>query len=506
MKEIKKTKNLELVIDEVKSLLIKDKKIIGVTTSKHHDILAKKVIITAGTYMNAITHIGDEIKQEGPQGLERSFGMSDQLRKLGFEMLRLKTGTPPRVLSNSINYAHLSKEPGMDKKLSFSFYRPHFLPFDKQVLCYLTYTNEKTHQIINKNKNLSAMFSGSIKGVGPRYCPSIEDKVTRFADKPRHQIFIEPESLKLNTMYLQGLSTSLPRQVQEEFVHSIKGLEKAVFAKYAYAIEYDAINPIQLWPSLESKRLHNLYFAGQVNGTSGYEEAACQGLMAGINAGLAIHHKKPLILQRDEAYIGVLIDDLVTKGVTDPYRLLTSRAEYRLLLRNDNADDRLIKYGKSVGLIKATVYKTYLKNDLLMKRTIKYLKSSTLKNLPKQFKRFANSTHSLYDFLKRPEIKLRQILPKSLLIKLTDQLIDKIEIAVKFEGYIKNQTKHIERINKYDSLPLTKIKDYKLIKNLSLEAIDKLNKIKPLTLGQAKRINGINMTDLVIIKYYLDKQ
>jgi tRNA uridine 5-carboxymethylaminomethyl modification enzyme len=348
------------------------------------------------------------------------------------------------------------------------------------------------------------MYSGNIKGVGPRYCPSIEDKIVRFADKSRHQVFVEPESKSLDTMYLQGLSTSLPKNVQDELVHSIEGLEKAKIDKYAYAIEYDAINPIQLDASLESKQYKNLYFAGQVNGTSGYEEAACQGLMAGINAGLSIKKKKPLILKRNEAYIGVLIDDLVTKGVTDPYRLLTSRAEHRLLLRNDNADDRLLKWGHTIGLISEKHYDIFKKQNHLIDSLIKHLKQTSLKSNPSLLKKYGNTAHNLYDLLKRPKIHLTDLIDKSKLDQLSEQSINKIEIKIKFAGYIKHQQKFIDKFDKFDNISLASIKDYSKLKNLSLEGKDKLNNVKPLTLGQAKRISGINLTDLMIIKYHTD--
>lgn len=500
--EISKTKNITLIEDEVKQLIIKNNKVIGVVLTNDKKHLAKIVILTTGTYMKSLTHIGDDIKKEGPRHLNRSETLSDQLKRLGFDLLRLKTGTPPRVEQETINYKTIQKELGTKKNLAFSHFDQICLPFNKQLPCYLTFTNKKTHQIILKNINMSATYSGQIKGTGPRYCPSIEDKVVRFKERDRHQLFIEPESLSLNTMYIQGLSNAFPKNIQEQIVHSIKGLEKAKILEYAYAIEYDAINPIQLKPSLESKKINGLFFAGQVNGTSGYEEAACQGLMVGINASLKLKNKKPLIIKRHEGYIGVLIDDLVTKGVTDPYRLLTSRAEYRLSLRNDNADDRLLKYGYTVGLISKKNYQIFLKNKLLIKKITTYLKSHSLTKKLQQ--KFGHSTHTLYDLLKRTDVSLKNILPIKEFSKLSEHLIEKIEIQVKFDGYIKNQEKYINKFEKYELFSLEQIKDYKNIKNLSLEAIDKLNKIKPISLGQAQRISGINLTDLFIIKHYVD--
>ena len=452
--------------------------------------------------MKSLTHVGDTVKNEGPRSLKRSETLSNNLTKLGFQLLRLKTGTPPRIDKNSINYKVIKKELGTNEKLSFSHFNKSFVNFDKQLPCYLTFTNSKTHKIIMNNIKKSATYSGQIKGVGPLYCPSIEDKVVRFKDRNRHQLFIEPESTSLNTMYIQGLSNAFPRNVQEQIVHSIRGLEKAKILEYAYAIEYDAINPIQLKPSLESKKIENLYFAGQVNGTSGYEEAACQGLMAGINVCLQLKKRKPLVIKRSEGYIGVLIDDLVTKGVTDPYRLLTSRAEYRLSLRNDNADERLLKYGYKVKLIKKHQYEQFLKSSLLIKKTIQYLQTHSLsKQLQKKFN---SQTHTLYALLKRTNIFLKDVLPTTQYKYLNTELIQKIEISVKFDGYIKNQETYINRFNKYESYSLERIQDYRKIKNLSLEAIDKLNRIKPLSLGQAQRISGINLTDLFVIKYYVD--
>ena len=503
--QIKKNKYLTLLETEVKELIIENKKVVGVKTT-NKNFSCSKVIITSGTYMKAITHIGDIKQSEGPNHHKRSETLSTQLKDLGFTIIRLKTGTPPRIYKDSIDYDKMQIETGTKGKYCFSHFHPRYVSLNKQQDCFLTYTNTQTHKIIKENIHKSAMYSGQIHGVGPRYCPSIEDKIVRFADKPRHQVFIEPESMSLDTMYLQGLSTSLPKDVQEKFVHSIVGLKSAKFKKYAYAIEYDAIDARELWPSLESKLIKGLYFAGQVNGTSGYEEAACQGLMAGINAINSLRNKKPLILKRNEAYIGVLIDDIVTKGVNDPYRLLTSRAEHRLLLRNDNADDRLIKYGYKIGLVSKKHYNLYLTQDKLIKKTIGFLKSHKLSYINGLTKKFGNSSHNLYDLLKRPEVKLKQILKQNQLKNLTLNSIKKIEIKVKFEGYIKNQNKYIDRANQYELIDISKIKDFKTVKHLSLEAIDKLNRIRPLTLGQAQRISGINLTDLVAIKYYLDNE
>ena len=503
IKQIQKQKNLSLIETTALELLTKNNQICGVKTSK--GILnTKKVIITSGTYMNSTIHIGNNTKTEGPDGLKQSANLSKNLKDLGFEIIRLKTGTPPRIQKDSINYDVLEKELGSKEKLCFSHFNQRYIPLNKQEVCYITYTNQNTHDIILKNIKQSAMYSGNISGIGPRYCPSIEDKIVRFANKPRHQIFIEPESKKLDTIYLQGLSSSLPAKVQEQLVHSIKGLEKAKFIKYAYAIEYDAINPVQLWPSLESKKIKGLYFAGQVNGTSGYEEAAAQGLIAGINASLALKNKKPLILKRSESYIGVMIDDIVTKGINDPYRLLTSRAEHRLFLRNDNALDRLIDYGYKIGLVSKSHYQTYKKEKMIIDKTIKWLKTNSLsinKKLTGDKKRLP---HNLYSYLKRPEVRLSDIISPTKLNKLSPEVVQKIEIIVKFDGYIKNQQKHINRINKYEDYDISSIKDFSKIDNLSLEARDKLNKVMPLTLGQAQRISGINLNDIVIIKHYVD--
>ncbi|MDR2461729.1 MAG: tRNA uridine-5-carboxymethylaminomethyl(34) synthesis enzyme MnmG, partial [Mycoplasmataceae bacterium] len=454
--KIKKNKKINLILDEAVDLIIDNNKICGIKLRKYGNITASKVIITSGVYMNSKTHIGLNSKNEGPMSLERSDTLSDNIRKLGFKIIRLKTGTPPRILTSSIDFNKMQIETGTNEKLSFSHYNSKVLPFSKQVPCYLTYTNEKTHKVIRDNLKLSAMYSGNISGVGPRYCPSIEDKIVKFPDKIRHQTFMEPESLSLPTTYLQGLSTSLPENVQEKFIKTINGLENAIFVKYAYAIEYDAIDPTQLFPSLETKKINGLYFAGQVNGSSGYEEAACQGLIAGINATLALKRKKPLILGRNEAYIGVLIDDLVTKGVTDPYRLLTSRAEYRLLLRNDNADDRLSTYGFNVGLLPHDKYKIYLNNKKKILEIINFLKKETLKK--EKYKKFGNNLpHSMFELLKRQNVFLKDLLPTNKYRALSKNIINKIEIIVKFDGYIKNQEKNVNRLKNEDKIKLDKI-------------------------------------------------
>jgi tRNA uridine 5-carboxymethylaminomethyl modification enzyme len=505
-----------LLIDEVVELIIENNVIIGVKTKNNNDFFAKCVIVTAGTYMNSLTHIGHTKYESGPDislsnnakllptDCERSNNLSDQLKKLNFTLIRLKTGTPPRIKINSIDFSRIQKEYGTNKNLSFSYSTKQSVPFEKQVPCYLTYTNEKTHTIILDNIKLSAMYSGNISGVGPRYCPSIEDKCVRFSDKLRHQLFIEPVSKDLDFMYIQGMSTSLPEFVQEKFIRSIIGLENAEFARFGYAIEYDAIDPTQLFPTLETKRIQNLFFAGQINGTSGYEEAAGQGIVAGINAIAKIKKLKPLILKNEESYIGVMIEDIVTKGVTDPYRLLTSRADHRLYLRNDNADDRLINYGKYYGLVDDTTYQDYLEQQNISEKIILELKNTKIDK--ELISKYGTSAKTKYVLLKRQNVRLEELLDEQTLKLLSSNSVVKIEILAKFEGYIKKQEKYIKQISKSVHLDISKIKDYSKINNLSLEAREKLNKIMPLTLGQAHKVPGINSTDIMAIKLFLEKK
>ena len=368
--------NLDIYIALVDALLTKERIIQGVQLEDGTQIFSQTVIITTGTYLSSKVLCGKCAEPLGPDGEDTNYGLSKSLKSLGFQLIRLKTGTPPRVYTDSIDFSYGQLELGTDMPLTFSYQTnpSDMIPFDKQVPCYLIWTTPKTHEIIREHLKESSMYSGIVEGIGPRYCPSIEDKLVRFADKKQHQLFLEPESLEINETYIQGFSTSMPHDVQEQMVHSLPGFEKAKIAKYAYAIEYDAINPLELKPTLESKKIKGLFFGGQVNGTSGYEEAAAQGLMAGINASCYLRKTEPLVLKRDEAYIGVLIDDLVTKGVNDPYRMLTSRAEYRLLLRHDNADARLIAYGYQIGLVSKERYQLYLEKKLAIEKEIERLK------------------------------------------------------------------------------------------------------------------------------------
>ncbi len=503
IKAIKNQKNLTLIIDEAKELIIKKYKFEGVKCGKN-TYLAKAIILTTGTYLKSICHRGEEQRHEGPSGQQSANYLSDSLVKEGIKLIRLKTGTPPRILKSSIDFSKMQVENGTNDVLSFEHYHPTVLPFDKQVPCHLTYTNEKTHKIIRDNIKKSAMYSGRIHSIGPRYCPSIEDKVMRFADKNRHQVFVEPESMQWDSMYLQGLSTSFDRKTQELVVRSVAGLEKAIFLKYAYAIEYDAIDPTQLKLNYELKQIKNLFCAGQINGTSGYEEAAGQGLLAGINTYLSIKKKKPFILKRSEAYLGVLTDDIMTKGITEPYRLLTSRAEHRLYLRNDNAQERLIKYGYKLGLVKQEVYEDFKKNDELFKKQIKYLKSHQVYQNKTLLKKYGAGNNTLYKLLKRPEVKSFDILNACKVKNLNPIVCKKLDINVKFEGYINNQLKAIKKLSNLAKVSLVGIKDYKEVPNLTLEARDKLNKVKPMDLEQASRISGINLVDIAIIKNYIN--
>ncbi|WP_412032037.1 tRNA uridine-5-carboxymethylaminomethyl(34) synthesis enzyme MnmG [Malacoplasma muris] len=503
---INENKNIILIEEEVIDLIISNSQIEGIIT-KSNKYLTKYLIITTGTFLDSTIHIGEKQIKKGPDGFQNSVNLLNSIKKVGFKTIRLKTGTPARILKSSIDFSKMQLEPGSKEKHSFTHFNPIFLPYEKQLPCYLVHTNKHTHKIINDNLKRSAMYSGYIKGTGPRYCPSIEDKIVRFSDKERHQIFVEPESLKLDTMYLAGLSTSMPEDVQEQIIHSLDGFEKAVIKKYAYAIEYDAINPIQLFPTLETKLIQGLFFAGQINGTSGYEEAACQGLMAGINVICKLENRPPFVLKRHEAYIGVLIDDIVTKEITDPYRLLTSRAEYRLELRNDNADERLYKYSYELGLISDKEYQNFLNNLDQVNEIIEKLKKMTLSDC-KGLKFESKKTNIfLYDILKRPEYSINDILPFfDKKYNLNEFWRQKIDIKIKYEGYIINQKKDIKQMENMSNIKLNLIKDYNVIPNISLEAIDKLNKVKPLSLDQASRISGINLPDLINIKLYLENR
>lgn len=507
LEKIKNQKNLDLVIDEVIDLIIEENEIKGVKTTNTL-FYANVVILTTGTYMNSITHRGHEMKNEGPDGSKFSKSLSSSLIQQNIDLIRLKTGTPARLHKDSVNYSILEIEHGDNENLSFSHFLPKYTTIDNQLPCYSTYTNEITHKVIEDNLSRSAMYSGNIKSVGPRYCPSIEDKIVRFNDKLRHQLFIEPESKFLDTVYLSGLSTSMPIDVQEKMIYSIKGLENAKIIKYAYAIEYDAIDPTNISLSLMCKKIKGLFFAGQINGTSGYEEAAAQGLIAGINAYNYLENNDPLILSRTESYIGVMIDDIVTKGITEPYRLLTSRAEHRLYLRHDNANERLLKYGYQIGLISKQEWNHFNLINSQKHQIINFLKNTTIGQLPKLKLTEKKTNSTLYDYLKRPEVNLINFFKDNNINKydLSDIDLSKLAVEIKFEGYILNQERNLKKINELDKISLKEIKDYSEIPNISLEAIQKLNKIKPLTLDQASRISGINLNDIIKIKYYLDNR
>lgn len=493
---------IDLIVGEAEEVLVKNNQAVGLKINGK-DHFSDTVIISTGTFLDSKVFIGHESKQEGPDGFSASTKLAKNIKEIGFETIRLKTGTPPRLDKNSLDYSQFQIEPGTDGKYSFSHFDCKFLDIKDQEVCYLVHTNLDTHEIIKNNLKESSMYGGAISGTGPRYCPSIEDKVVRFHDKERHQIFIEPESKQLNTVYLAGISSSLPKNIQEQMVHSIKGMENAIFIKHAYAIEYDSIKPEQLYPSLESKKIANLFFAGQINGTSGYEEAAGQGLIAGINAILKIENKEPLILSRSEAYIGVMIDDIVTKEITEPYRLLTSRAEHRLELRNDNADERLIKYGYEIGLISEEKYKLFNENIDKLNKNIEMLKNkltSEVKGLKTTYKK---SNISLYELIKRPDFSYQDLKQYIDAYELDDFWQEKINIKIKYDGYIKNQKNLIQDYEKLSRTKLSINIDYKQVGNLSLEAIDKLNKFKPIDLGQASRISGVTFNDLINIKFFL---
>ncbi|MBR1413683.1 MAG: tRNA uridine-5-carboxymethylaminomethyl(34) synthesis enzyme MnmG [Bacilli bacterium] len=504
--------NLDIIEGIVGKLIVENNKVVGVILEDDTKIQADAVILTTGTYLKGSILIGSEKTPGGPHGEKRSNFLSDHLKELGFNIQRLKTGTPPRIQKDSIDFSVLKEEVGDNKYHTFSFDLEPCYEINNQQKCYLLYTNEDTHKIIYDNLDKSAMYGGYVEGIGPRYCPSIEDKLVRFKDKERHQLFLEPESLYYDEWYLQGFSTSMPRDIQEIMVHSLKGLENAKITKYAYAIEYDAIDPLQLNPSLETKVIENLFTAGQINGTSGYEEAAAQGLIAGINAVNKLDNNEPLILKRNEAYIGVLIDDLVTKGTSEPYRMLTSRAEYRLLLRHDNADLRLRGLAYQNKTINEEQYQKYLnKKQLIEELTnrLKDIKISLNNDTKELFEKFntnlPTSSTDLYTFLKRPENNLNTIC-KIYNLAYPDEVIEQVEIMAKYEGYINKALKEADKLLKIEEKQIPEDIDYDKIQNLASEARQKLKQIKPKNLGQASRISGVNPVDISILSIYLKKE
>ena len=514
LKALQNTKNLTIVEGMVEDLIVEKNKVLGIKIEDNKEYFCKSLVLTTGTYLKSKILIGDTNKLEGPHGERRSNFLSDKLKSLGFDIIRLKTGTPQRIDKNTVDFSKLKSELGDDEYWTFNSDNEIYYDKDKQEKCYLLYTNENTHNIIKENLTKSAMYGGFAEGIGPRYCPSIEDKIVRFADKERHQLFLEPESLYYDDLYLQGFSTSMPIDVQEKMVHSLKGLENAKILKYAYAIEYDAINPLQLKPSLETKIIDNLFTAGQINGTSGYEEAAGQGIIAGINAVNKIRNKKPLILKRNESYIGVLIDDLVTKGTKEPYRMLTSRAEFRLLLRHDNADIRLRKYGYEAGLITEEKYNKLLAKEKNIENLIEELKTIKISNknitpviLNKMNIEKLETGTNLYSFIKRPEITIKLLLDENILENKYDKdVYNQVEILIKYEGYINKELKEVEKLLKLEAKQIPKDIDYDKVINLASEAKQKLKSVMPETLAQAARISGVNPADTSILAIYLKKE
>ncbi|ARQ35425.1 tRNA uridine-5-carboxymethylaminomethyl(34) synthesis enzyme MnmG [Mycoplasmoides pneumoniae] len=503
--QIDQTPNIELIAGEAVDILESNGKVKGVVLADGSELASDAVIVTTGTYLKAKTYCGSLSKEEGPDRAKRSEYLSTNLIKRGFKTLRLKTGTPPRILRESLDFSQMAVEANTTPHLAFSFTTKNYLPLEQQVICHLIHTNPQIHQLILANLKQSAVFNGSIKANGPLYCPSIEDKVFRFQDKERHQIFVEPESLSLETVYLAGFSTSFPPEVQEHIVRLLPGFKNARFQKYGYAIEYDAFSSIQLKSTLETKLIQNLYFAGQINGTSGYEEAAGQGLIAGINAALKPQRKPEFVLQRNEAYLGVMINDLVTKEISDPYRLLTSRAEHRLWLRNDNLQERLIEKSRALGLVEADVYANYLEQQQKKKQLIDYLQTTTVGQIAALKLNFKNTAQTLFDFTKRAEIKLVdlvQLLPKR--FDLDVQSLNQIDIDIKYAGYIKKSEKYFKSLNNLSSVKIPLKLNYHKVPNLASEAIVKLSKIRPTDLSVASQVAGINFNDILAIKHFLD--
>lgn len=514
-REMKKTleeeTNLDIKQAEVIEILVEDNKVKGVVIKTGGIYYAKTVILATGTYLGGKIFIGGVNYTSGPNGLAASLELTESLKEIGLSLRRFKTGTPARVHSGTLNFDKMIEQPGDERIVPFSFMNSNLEK--EQVPCWLTYTNNETHEIIKKNIHRSAMYGGEIEGTGPRYCPSIEDKIVRFSDKQRHQLFVEPEGLDTKEMYVQGMSTSLPEDVQVEFYRSIPGLENAKIMRPAYAIEYDCIDPLQLNLTLESKNIDGLFSAGQFNGSSGYEEAAAQGLMAGINAALKIQGRESFILDRSEAYIGVLIDDLVTKGTNEPYRMMTSRSEYRLVLRQDNADSRLTEKGYEVGLVKEDRYERFLNKKEAVEKEMERLKE--IKVTPKQtkdiFERMnipaLKSGASLYELLKRPQIKYQDLTEIDIDRPVLDiEILDRCQVEIKYEGYISKQLRQIDQFKKLELKKLDDTIDYSKIEGIRLEARQKLGEIKPLSVGQASRISGVSPADISVLLIYLEQQ